>query len=101
MTACTEANENGTFRNSTVKNKKKHRSLSRLHQLAENNNSFIKVNHSLGFPFNKNQQSTGCSQPKLLYNFSTHPHSNHTKSLFKSNHPFWNSVSYPSPTLVE
>lgn len=81
--------------------KKKALKFIRLHQLAENNNSFMRVNHSLVFPFNKKQQSTGCSQPKLLHNFSTHPHSNHTKSLFKSNHPFWSSVSYPSQTLVE
>lgn len=81
--------------------KKKALKFIRLHQLAENNNSFIRLNHYLAFPFNKKQQSTGCSQPKLPYNFSTHPHSNHTKSLFNSNHPFWNSVSHPSQTLVE
>ena len=68
MTAYIEATENVKFRNSTVK-KKKALKFIRLHQLAENNNSFIRLNHSLAFPFNKKQQSTGCSQPKTSLQF--------------------------------
>ena len=98
MTIYTEAAENVTFRNSTIK--KKSTEVYQTPSISREQ-CFIRLNHSLAFPFNKKQQSKGCSQPKLPYNFSTHPHSNHTKSLFNSNHPFWNSVSHPSQTLVE
>lgn len=47
------------------------------------------------------QSTTGCLKLKLPYNFSTHPHSDHTTTPFNSNHAFWGSLSRHSQTLVE